>query len=131
IPLRIAYGGREGTGLAFELIEPVAGETSQWSEFLEQRGEGVQYIGFWTPDLLGSLQAAGAEGGTPRFRPFQQPGPALGPVEMPPGQSPRQLAYTDVGLGTVRFELIGPPTDQGLRQWLQEDYARIIPPAPW
>ena len=46
IPLRIAYGGREGTGLAFELIEPVSGETSQWSEFLEQRGEGVQHIGF-------------------------------------------------------------------------------------
>jgi hypothetical protein len=32
---------------------------------------------------------------------------------------------------TVRFELIGPPTDQGLRQWLQDDYDRIIPPAPW
>jgi len=30
-------------------------------------------------------------------------------VEMPPGQLPRQLAYIDVGLGTVRFELIGPP----------------------
>ena len=55
IPLRIAYGGREGTGLAFELIEPVPGEPSQWSAFLEQRGEGVQHIGFWTPDLLGAL----------------------------------------------------------------------------
>jgi len=40
-------------------------------------------------------------------------------------------AYIDVGLGTVRFELIGPPTDQSLRQWLQDDYDRIIPPAPW
>ena len=50
---------------------------------------------------------------------------------MPPGQIPRQLAYIDVGLSTVRFELIGPPTDQGLRQWLQDDYDRIIPPAPW
>ena len=50
---------------------------------------------------------------------------------MPPGQLPRQLAYIDVGLGTVRFELIGPPTDQSLRQWLQDDYDRIIPPAPW
>ena len=50
---------------------------------------------------------------------------------MPPGQIPRQLAYIDVGLGTVRFELIGPPTDQSLRQWLQDDYDRIIPPAPW
>ena len=74
IPLRIAYGGREGTGLAFELIEPVPGETSQWSEFLEQRGEGVQHIGFWTPDLLGSLQAAVAEGGTLVFGPFEQRG---------------------------------------------------------
>jgi Glyoxalase/Bleomycin resistance protein/Dioxygenase superfamily len=69
--LDIAYGGRAGTGLAFELIEPVPGEPSQWSEFLEQRGEGVQHIGFWTPDLLGSLQAAVAEGGTLVFGPFE------------------------------------------------------------
>src|SRR5262249_1133248 len=130
-PLRIAYGGREGRGLAFELIEPVPGTTSQWSEFLEQRGEGVQHIGFWTPDLLGSLQTAVAEGGTLVFGPFEQRGHTVVQVGMPPGQLPRQLAYIDVGLGTVRFELIGPPTDQGLRQWLQEDYDRIIPPAPW
>jgi catechol 2,3-dioxygenase-like lactoylglutathione lyase family enzyme len=131
IPLRIAYGGRAGTGLAFELIEPVPGEPSQWSEFLAQRGEGVQHIGFWTPDLLGALQAAVAEGGTLVFGPFEQRGHTVVQVEMPPGQLPRQLAYIDVGLGTVRFELIGPPTDQGLRQWLQDDYERIIPPAPW
>jgi len=33
--------------------------------------------------------------------------------------------------GIFYFELIGPPADQGLRQWLQDDYDRIIPPAPW
>jgi hypothetical protein len=65
------------------------------------------------------------------FGPFEQRGHAVVQVEMPPGQLPRQLAYIDVGLGTVRFELIGPPTDQSLRQWLQDDYDRIIPPAPW
>src|SRR5262249_10477996 len=124
-------GGRGGAGRACELMEPVPGTTSQWSEFLEQRGEGVQHIGFWTPDLLGSLQTAVAEGGTLVFGPFEQRGHTVVQVEMPPGQLPRQLAYIDVGLGTVRFELIGPPTDQGLRQWLQEDYDRIIPPAPW
>jgi Glyoxalase/Bleomycin resistance protein/Dioxygenase superfamily len=53
LPLRIAYGGREGTGLAFELIEPVPGTTSQWSEFLEQRGEGVQHIGSGHQTCLG------------------------------------------------------------------------------
>src|SRR5262249_57095147 len=110
LPMRIAYGGRAGTGLAFELIEPVPGETSQWSEFLAQHGEGVQHIGLWTPDLLGSLQAAVAEGGTLVFGPFEQRGHTVVQVEMPPGQLPRQLAYIDVGLGTVRFELIGPPT---------------------
>jgi catechol 2,3-dioxygenase-like lactoylglutathione lyase family enzyme len=131
LPMRIAYGGRTGTGLAFELIEPVPGEPSQWSAFLEQHGEGVQHIGLWTPDLLGALQAAVAEGGTLVFGPFEQRGHTVVQVEMPPGQLPRQLAYIDVGLGTVRFELIGPPTDQSLRQWLQDDYDRIIPPAPW
>jgi hypothetical protein len=52
-------------------------------------------------------------------------------VQMPEGQVPRQIAYIDAGLGTFRFELIGPPADQGLRNWLQEDYDRIIAPAPW
>jgi len=132
IPQRIAYGGHDGTGIAFELIEPQPGSKTQMSEFLEQRGEGVQHIGFWTPDLLGSLQAAVAEGGTLVAGPFEQHGKTVVQVDLPPGSPPpRQLAYIDVGLGTLRFELIGPPADQGLRNWLQDDYPRIIQPAPW
>jgi catechol 2,3-dioxygenase-like lactoylglutathione lyase family enzyme len=131
IPQRIAYGGREGTGLAFELIEPQPGSQTQMSEFLAERGEGIQHVGFWTPDLLGSLQAAVDEGGRLVAGPFEQQGATVIELQMPDGQRPRQLAYIDVGLGTFRFELIGPPADQGLRTWLQDDYARIIQPAPW
>jgi catechol 2,3-dioxygenase-like lactoylglutathione lyase family enzyme len=131
IPQRIAYGGHDRTGLAFELIEPQPGSRTQMSDFLEAKGEGIQHVGFWTPDLLGSLQAAVDEGGTLVARPFEQRDNTVVQVQMPDGQRPRQLAYIDVGLGTFRFELIGPPADQGLRNWLQDDYARIIQPAPW
>src|SRR3989337_2147874 len=66
-----AYGGRDGTGLAFELMQPNAGAPGQLNEFLSQHGEGVQHVGFWTPDLLGALQAAvaaGIGGQEPGFR---------------------------------------------------------------
>ena len=131
IPQRIAYGGREGTGMAFELIEPQPGAQTQMADFLAERGEGIQHVGFWTPDLRGSLQAAVDEGGTLVSGPFEQHGSTVVQVQMPEGQVPRQIAYIDVGLGTFRFELIGPPADQGLQNWLQEDYDKIIAPAPW
>jgi hypothetical protein len=131
IPQRIAYGGREGAGMAFELIEPQPGAQTQMSAFLEERGEGIQHVGFWTPDLKGSLQAAVDEGGTLVSGPFEQHGNTVVQVQMPEGQVPRQIAYIDVGLGTFRFELIGPPADLGLRNWLQQDYDKIIAPAPW
>jgi catechol 2,3-dioxygenase-like lactoylglutathione lyase family enzyme len=131
IPQRIAYGGRDGTGMAFELIEPAPGSKTQMSDFLAERGEGIQHVGFWTPDLLASLQAAVDEGGTLVAGPFEQQGKTVVQVQMPEGQTPRQLAYIDAGLGTFRFELIGPPANEGLRTWLEDDYSRIIQPAPW
>jgi catechol 2,3-dioxygenase-like lactoylglutathione lyase family enzyme len=131
IPQRIAYGGGDGTGMAFELIEPQPGAQTQMADFLAERGEGIQHVGFWTPDLKGSLQAAVDEGGQLVAGPFEQQGNTVVQVQMPEGQVPRQIAYIDAGLGTFRFELIGPPADQGLRNWLQEDYDKIIAPAPW
>jgi catechol 2,3-dioxygenase-like lactoylglutathione lyase family enzyme len=132
IPQRIAYGGRDGMGMAFELIEPAPDAENQMAEFRAQHGEGIQHVGFWTPDLLASLQAAVDEGGRLVTGPFEQHGNTVVELQMPEGSPPpRQLAYIDVGLGTFRFELIGPPADQGLRNWLQDDYARIIQPAPW
>ena len=44
---------------------------------------------------------------------------------------PMRIAYGGREGTGLAFELIGPPTDQSLRQWLQDDYDRIIPPAPW
>jgi catechol 2,3-dioxygenase-like lactoylglutathione lyase family enzyme len=130
VPQRIAYGGREGTGMAFELIQ--AGETGQMAEFLAEHGEGIQHVGFWAPDLLGSLQAAVDEGGRIVWGPFEQQGNTVVQVQMPEGAPPpRQAAYIDAGMGTFRFELIGPPQDQGLRTWLEDDYARIMPTPPW
>lgn len=40
--------------LELELIEPVEGE-SIWAEFLETKGEGVQHLGVFVPDLDNEL----------------------------------------------------------------------------
>lgn len=37
-------------GVQLELIEPI-GEDSAWFEGLDQRGEGVHHIAFWTEDM--------------------------------------------------------------------------------
>jgi catechol 2,3-dioxygenase-like lactoylglutathione lyase family enzyme len=128
--VKIAYGGRDGAGQAFELIQPRT-EEGQMAAFLRERGEGVQHLGVWTPDLLGSLQAAVAEGGTLVAGPFKQDGKTVVHVDAPPGTQPRALAYIDTGMATIRMEFIGPPADEGLRNWLQDDYDKIIAPAPW
>ena len=130
---RFAYGGRDGTGLAFELIQPVAGEPGQMSEFLAQRGEGVQHIGFWTPDLLGSLQAAVAEGATLLPGGFEQRGNTVVQLDMPPDAHAfrRALAFVDPGVATVRFELIGQAAEGELRRWLGDDFEVLLASPPW
>ncbi len=48
IDLRHAEGGVGG--IAFEVIQPLAGETPV-KEFLKKKGEGIQHIGFFVDDL--------------------------------------------------------------------------------
>jgi catechol 2,3-dioxygenase-like lactoylglutathione lyase family enzyme len=128
--VKIAYGGRDNVGLAFELIQPKTDE-GQMAKFLREHGEGVQHLGVWTSDLRGSLQAAVAEGGTLVAGPFRQDGNTVVEVEAPPAVQQRQLAYIDTGLATIRMEFIGRPADEGLKSWLQDDYEKIITPGPW
>ncbi|HWO73291.1 MAG TPA: VOC family protein [Dehalococcoidia bacterium] len=131
VQARVVYGGREGLGIALELIEPYPGSGGQMSEFLGSRGEGVQHIGLWTPDLRASLQAAVDEGGRLVAGPYEVRGGTVVQVEVPPGAPPpRQLAFIDPGAATMRFELVGPPADEGLRAWLR-DYEVIINKPPW
>src|SRR5262249_23255953 len=50
--LRIAYGRLPG--LTLELVQPLSGETVH-GLFLKRRGECVQHIGLWVPDVREAL----------------------------------------------------------------------------
>jgi hypothetical protein len=41
------------------------------------------------------------------------------------------MGYLEPGAGKVRFELFGPPGNEGLKSWLGDDYDKIIAPVPW
>lgn len=131
--IKIAFG--RGAGLTFELIQVLDGKT-QHSEFLEAHGEGVQHIGLWTHDVRASVEAAVAQGARivtalvdPNDQAVVQLTPASSTDEILRAIPRDRLAYVDPGLGTVQLEFVGPGT--GLRDWLQEDYDRIIVPPPW
>lgn len=131
--LRIAFG--RGAGLTFELIQVLEG-TNQHSEFLQAHGEGVQHIGFWTPDLRASVESALAQGAQLVTGLVDPDG--TGSVELTPGSSteeiiraldPRGITYVDPGVATVQFEFVG--STAGLRGWMQEGFDQIIVPPPW
>lgn len=132
--IKIAFG--RGVGLTFELIQVLEGKT-QHSEFLEAHGEGVQHIGLWSPDVRASVEAAVAQGARlvnamvdPNDRAVVQLTPASSTEEILQAIPHNRLAYVDPGVGSLQLEFIGPGT--GLRDWLGEDFERIIvPPSPW
>ena len=126
---RVAYGGRDGMGMAFELIQP--GDAGPMADFLREHGEGVQHIGIWTPDLRGALEKAVAEGGKITRGAFRQEGTAVVQVAPAPGSTGLNLAFLDTGLSSVSIELIGHGTDDFLRNWLGLDFERILPAPPW
>ncbi|HLF71489.1 MAG TPA: VOC family protein [Dehalococcoidia bacterium] len=126
-----AYGGYEGRGQAFELMQPHTTD-SEIGRFLEAHGEGVQHIGFWAPDLRAALQQA-VDGGA-KILPgaFETQNGVVIEAEAPPGAArPFRLAFVDSGAGSMRWEIIGAPSDVGLRNWLRDDYDVIIKPPPW
>jgi hypothetical protein len=62
-------------------------------------------------------------------------------VQLTPGSSMNEivrsldsarLAYVDPGIGGVQLEFVGPAGGAGLREWMEQDFDRIIlPPPPW
>jgi catechol 2,3-dioxygenase-like lactoylglutathione lyase family enzyme len=130
--VRIAYG--QVPGQTIELVEVLEGWTQQ-SDWLEAHGEGVNHIGFWTPDVRASVDAAIAAGGRVVSALIDQQNNAV--VQLKAGAANEAIiraidrggaAYADPGLGAVQFEFIGPGIP--LHEYLKEDYAWLNPP-PW
>lgn len=131
--VRMAYG--RGSGQTFELIQVLSGRTAH-SRFLEEHGEGVQHIGFWTPDVKASVIDAVAKGArvtSARIDPQQR-----GVVQLAPGASSEEIisamdvnrpAFVNDGVTMVQIEFIGPGTN--LRGWLKDDFESIAQPPGW
>ena len=134
--LKIAFG--RGAGLTFELIQVLEGRTPHL-DFVEQHGDGVQHIGFWTPDVRATVQRAVQEGGRVTLARLAPGGNAE--VQLSPGSSVEAivgaiptggLAYVDPALGGVQLEFVGPVAAEGLRGWMEDDFAKVLaPPPPW
>jgi catechol 2,3-dioxygenase-like lactoylglutathione lyase family enzyme len=134
--LKIAFG--RGAGLTFELIQVLEGRTPHL-DFVEKHGDGVQHIGFWTPDVRAAVQRAVKEGGRITMARLDPGGKAE--VQLTPGSNmdtiaaaipPGRLAYVDPGVGGIQLEFVGPAAAEGLREWMQKDFETLLaPPPPW
>ena len=134
--LSLAFG--LAAGLTIELIQVRHGRTPH-VDFLETHGEGVQHIGFWTPDIRAAVEHALAEGGRLTLARYEANDTAV--VQLSPGSSldgivgsldRARLAYVDPGLGGVQLEFVGPAGAAGLREWMADDFDRVLaPPPPW
>jgi len=131
--LHLAFG--RAAGITIELIQVLAGR-NQHSEYLEAHGEGAQHIGFWTPDLRASVQAALAQGATLVNGLVEENGTASVQLSATSPTSDvvralddKGLAYVDGGLGSLQLEFVGSSTN--MRSWMGADFDRILVPPPW
>ncbi len=133
---RIAYGSAGGQ--TWELIEVTGAGSSQFHQFRDQHGEGVQHIGFWTPDMRGSVEAALAEGAQIVSATTDAQGNAAVQLRPQADVKPEQIeglgmaSWMDLGFGGWRLEYISNSLGQTfLKDWLAADYPGIIlTPAP-
>jgi catechol 2,3-dioxygenase-like lactoylglutathione lyase family enzyme len=127
---RMAYG--RGNGMTFEIWGVDGTGDTQFDAFLREHGEGVQHIGFWTPDVRASVAAALEAGGRVVSGATDAEGNTA--VQVTPGslQSLRfaHPTFADAGTG-FRLEYFGPGGDQMLRDWLQDDFGVMLTPPPW
>jgi catechol 2,3-dioxygenase-like lactoylglutathione lyase family enzyme len=130
-PIKMTYGGGPGH-IAYELFEVLGPGSSMFHIFLEEHGEGVQHIGYWTPDLRASVEAALAAGGRLMNLQADQRSAV---AQVAPGEVDLDklgpITFVNPGLAGVRLEFAGPMSGQGLRDWLGADFDKIIAPPPW
>ncbi len=133
---RIAYGSAGGQ--TWELIEVTGSGSSQFHQFRDQHGEGVQHIGFWTADIRASVEASLAAGARLVSATADPQGHTVVQLLAQAEVKPEQLgalgmaAWMDLGFGGWRLEYIGKTAgEKFFNDWLGEDYRRIVlTPAP-
>jgi hypothetical protein len=126
----MAYG--RGNGMTFEVFAVDGKGETQFDRFLRDHGEGVQHIGFWTPDVRASVAAALDAGGRVVSGARDADGNAT--VQVAPGNldavSFAAPTFVDAGTGFL-IEYFGPGGDANLRDWLKDDFDVMLTPPPW
>jgi catechol 2,3-dioxygenase-like lactoylglutathione lyase family enzyme len=129
---RIAFG--RVPGATFELIQPVKGK-SVFSVYLEERGEGLQHLGVWTPDLSAAVTDAIAKGGRVTHASLKE---GMATVQLTPSSPPDaivpaldNIAYIDPGFGGFQIEFVGSANPERMRRIMGDDFDDIITLPPW
>lgn len=133
--LRIAYGRTPGQTI--ELIQPLEGETFA-SIFLRERGEGMQHLGFWVPDLQEAVRQALERGATlshAGFRPdgsgFAQFSAASSPEALIGAIDADRPAFVDPGIGGMQVEFTSPSSIGRKRELMGDDFLNVFDLPPW
>ncbi|HJM76065.1 MAG TPA: VOC family protein, partial [Dehalococcoidia bacterium] len=131
---RFAYGS--GSGQTWELIEVKGEGTSQFHQFRDLHGEGVQHVGFWTPDIRGTVERVLAGGAKLVSATADAQGQSAVQLIPQSGATPDVLdgigigAFLDAGFGGWRIEYIGKAGETFLRDWLADEFSDIIATPP-
>lgn len=129
--LHIAFG--RVPGMTFELIHPEG--RVEHRVFLDERGEGVQHVGVWTPDVQAAVREAVAKGCRVTHAALTQD---VATITLTPGSPPEaivpylaNLAYVDAGMGGFQIEFVGAANAARHREMFREITDEQIPLPPW
>jgi catechol 2,3-dioxygenase-like lactoylglutathione lyase family enzyme len=129
--LNIAFG--RVPGMTFELIHPEG--AIEHRVFLDSRGEGLQHIGIWTPDVQAAVRDAVAKGCKVTHAALNQ---EVATISLTPQSPPGEivpflgnLAYVDPGIGGFQLEFVGTVNPGRHRDMFEEITDEVIPLPPW
>lgn len=129
--LHIAFGRMPG--VTFELIQPEG--AIEHKVFLDERGEGLQHIGIWTPDVQAAVREAVGKGCKVTHAALNQD---VTTITLTPASPPEAIvpflanvAYVDPGLGGFQIEFVGATNPQRHRDMFSEITGESIPLPPW
>ena len=135
---RTAYGS--GGGTTWELIEVTGSGDTQFHQFRDQYGEGIQHVGFWSRDIRESVKAALEQGAELVWTATDEQGHRVAQLQPAASVTDDMLstlklgAIVDPGFGGWRIEYIdsGETGMTFFNDWLKEEYPEIIvTPPPW
>ena len=129
--LHIAFG--RVPGMTFELIQPEG--MIEHKVFLDERGEGLQHIGIWTPDVQAAVREAVAKGCRVTHAALNQD---VATISLTPESPPEEivpflgnLGYVDPGIGGFQLEYVGVMNAERHRDLFKDLTDDSIPLPAW